>query len=106
MVVIEPCTIPNLSFRTLAIGARQLVVHEALEITVSVAFNTLWLTPYTTVASTSVPGAEMMTFFAPALRCRPAFSLLVKIPVHSYTTSTFNSAQGSLAGSRSDVIRI
>ena len=33
-VVIKPLTIPNLSLRTLEIGAKQLVVHEALEIIV------------------------------------------------------------------------
>jgi len=32
-VVISPSTIPKLSFRTLAKGARQLVVQEALETT-------------------------------------------------------------------------
>jgi hypothetical protein len=32
MVLIRPSTIPNLSLMTLAKGARQLVVHEALEI--------------------------------------------------------------------------
>mgnify|MGYP002508921531 CR=1 FL=1 len=30
-VVIRPSTMPNFSFRTLAMGARQLVVQEALE---------------------------------------------------------------------------
>src|SRR5690625_2692800 len=99
----EPCSIPNLSFSTLATGARQLVVHEALEIIWSLAFKVSWLTPYTTVASTLVPGAEMMTFFAPASMCAWALSRLVKIPVHSYTTSTFRSPQGSLEGSRSEV---
>src|SRR3954454_20135971 len=33
-VVIRPCSMPNVSRSTLAIGARQFVVHEALEITV------------------------------------------------------------------------
>ena len=33
IVVMKPCSMPKLSCRTLAIGARQLVVHEALEIT-------------------------------------------------------------------------
>lgn len=32
MVVMRPSTIPNLSLRTLAMGARQLVVQDALEI--------------------------------------------------------------------------
>merc|ERR1711931_236331 len=31
IVVMRPSSIPNLSSRTLAIGAKQLVVHEALE---------------------------------------------------------------------------
>src|SRR6187551_727652 len=106
MVVMEPCTIVKLSFNTLATGAKQLVVQEALEIMVSVAFNTLSFTPNTTVASTSVPGAEMMTFLAPAAKCKAAFSLLVNMPVHSYTTSTFNSPQGNLDGSRSAVMRM
>ena len=30
VVVIKPCFTPNLSWRTLTTGARQLVVHEAL----------------------------------------------------------------------------
>ncbi|MNV86749.1 hypothetical protein D3C71_1808020 [compost metagenome] len=33
-VLIKPSMIPNLSFNTLAIGAKQLVVHDALETTV------------------------------------------------------------------------
>jgi len=31
MVVIKPFSIPNLSLRTFATGARQFVVHDALE---------------------------------------------------------------------------
>jgi len=45
--------------------------------------------------------AEMMTFFAPALRCWPALSRVVNRPVDSMTTSTFSSPQGSSAGLRS-----
>ncbi len=68
-----------MSCNGLTIGARQLVVQLALEITVCAAFSVPWLTPYTMVASTSLPpGAEMMTFFAPPFRCAEAFSLLVK----------------------------
>ena len=90
------------SSSALTSGARQLVVHEAFEITVSLAFSVLWLTPKTTVRSTSFsPGAEMITFFAPACRCAPAFALLVKRPVHSSTTSTPSAFHGSFAGSRS-----
>src|ERR1700752_3778027 len=101
MVVINPHTTPILSCSGLTIRAKQLVVQEALEMTVWVLLRTLWLTPYTIVAATSLPpGAEMMTFLAPPLRCAEAFSLLVKKPVHSRTTSTPRSFHGSCDGSR------
>ena len=78
------------------------MVHDALEMTVCDAASDWWLTPYTTVASTSAPpGAEMITFFAPPSRCLLALSLLAKSPVHSCTTSTSSSVHGSFAGSRS-----
>ncbi|KAG1469988.1 hypothetical protein G6F54_014548 [Rhizopus delemar] len=48
----------------------------------------------------------MMTFLAPPLMCAPAFSLVVKKPVHSSTTSTFSSPQGSSAGLRLASTRI
>ena len=57
-------------------------MQDAFEMTVSLAFSTEWLTPKTTVASTSLPpGAEMITFFAPPLMWAEAFSLVVKKPV-------------------------
>jgi len=60
---------PMASLSGLTSGARQLVVHDAFEMTVSVDFSTEWFTPNTTVASTSLPpGAEMMTFFAPPFK--------------------------------------
>ena len=100
-------TKPILSFNGLTKGAKQLVVQEAFEMTVSEDFKILWLTPNTTVASTSLPpGAEMMTFFAPLLICAEAFSLEVKNPVHSNTTSTPNSPQGMSAGLRCAKTRI
>ncbi|KFM23161.1 hypothetical protein F751_3352, partial [Auxenochlorella protothecoides] len=47
-VVISPSLMPNLSWMTLARGARQLVVQEALDTTVSLAAsNSVWLTPIT-----------------------------------------------------------
>ena len=59
------------------------------------------------VASTSLPpGAEMTTFFAPPFRWADAFSLLVNRPVHSSTTSTPSSPQGSSAGLRLASTRI
>ena len=82
-------------------------MHEALEITVCEALRIPWFTPKTTVPSTSLPpGAEMITFIAPAVRWALAFSLLVKSPVHSSTTSTPNSFQGSSAGLRLAQTRI
>src|SRR3954464_3994731 len=90
------------SLGTLAAGAGQLVVHDALDTTWWL-FLSYWskLTPRTTVASGSVAGAEMMTFLAPASRCLAASARLVKKPVDSITTSTPRSLHGRFAGSRS-----
>src|SRR5699024_6194311 len=55
----------------------------------------------TNVASSFLPGAEMITFLAPASRCAFAFVASVNRPVDSTTTSTPRSFQGSAAGSRS-----
>ena len=51
--------------------------------------------------SSSVAGAEMITFFAPAVMCFWASDALVKIPVDSTTTSAPTDFQGKFAGSRS-----
>ncbi|CAB5040495.1 unannotated protein [freshwater metagenome] len=94
---------PQLSLRTLAIGARQLVVHDAFEIIWWLAGSYFsWLTPITIVMSSSLAGAEMMTFFAPDAMCFPASAALVKIPVDSITTSVFSAPHGRFAGSRSE----
>ena len=104
-VVIRASSIPKLSLITLAIGAKQLVVQEALDTIVSVAFALLWFTPITNIGA-SAEGAEITTFLAPAFRCACAFSNVVKSPVHSRTTSTPNSFHFRLLGSFSAVIRI
>ena len=57
-----------------------------------------WLTPMTTVMSSPLPGAEMMTFFAPAVMWPSAFSSSVNRPVDSMTYSTPSSFHGSSAG--------
>ncbi len=76
---------PSLS-STCTTGARQLVVQEA--------FETMWclagsysfsLTPMSSVFTSPLPGAEMMTFLAPAARWPLAFSESVKRPVDSIT---------------------
>merc|ERR1719373_1083049 len=46
-VVIKPSTMPNFSCTTLLRGAKQFVVQEAFETTVSEALYSLWLTPMT-----------------------------------------------------------
>src|SRR5215468_6271066 len=75
-VVIRPSTMPNLSCTTLARGARQLVVQEALETTVISFRYLLWLTPMTNMGA-SFEGAVITTFRAPAFRWAPAFSRVV-----------------------------
>jgi len=95
---------PNASCSTLAIGARQLVVHDAFETMVMSAVSDESLTPCTMVASAPSPGAEINTRLAPAVSSIEALSRAVKMPVHSIATST--PASGSLVGSRSAVIRI
>src|SRR3954469_17478225 len=104
MVVMRPWTMPTVSCRTLATGARQLVVHDALEMTwwLSGSYASSKLTPSATVTSGSVAGAEMITFSAPASRCLAASSRLVNRPVDSITTCTPRSPHGSAPGSRSE----
>ena len=67
VVLMRPSTMPNLSLMTLARGARQLVVQEALEITVYLGSYLSRLTPQTNMGA-SADGAEMMTFFAPPFK--------------------------------------
>ena len=87
-VLIQPQSMPKLSCRTLAMGARQFVVHEPTEMTSCPGLRLSSFTPRTTVASAFSAGADTMTFFAPAARWTEAFSLLVNLPVHSSTMST------------------
>src|ERR687894_63554 len=103
MVVIRPRSMPKASWSTLASGARQLVVQDALLMIVCEPSYFSWLTPMTMVRSSPVAGAEMTTFLAPpASTCLRASSALVKKPVDSTTTSTPRSPHGRLAGSRSE----
>src|SRR3954466_3136123 len=102
IVVIRPSSKPKASWITLAMGARQLVVQEALETMVCLAGSYLaWLTPMQRVGTVSVDlvGAEMTTRRAPAARCLPELSASVKRPVDSRTYWTPRSFQGSWAGS-------
>ncbi len=60
-VVIRPSTMPNSSLMTLASGARQLVVQEALETTFMSDLYSSWLTPITNMGA-SAEGAEITTW--------------------------------------------
>merc|ERR1719499_1969500 len=53
----------------------------------------VWFTPMTKVFSDPLPGAEMITFLAPASICPWAFSASTKRPVDSITYSTPSSPQ-------------
>lgn len=67
-VVIKPSTIPKLSYKTLEIGAKQLVVQEALDTMLSSGFTNSWFTPYTKVGVASLAGAERITLLAPPFK--------------------------------------
>src|SRR3972149_2822259 len=100
----RPFMMPKESCRAFAAGARQLVVQEAFEIIECFLGSYLSLfTPMHIVMSSSLAGADMMTFFAPAVRWAAALSLFVNRPVHSRAMATLRSFQGSLAGSLSAV---
>ncbi len=103
----KPSSMPKLSSRILAIGARQLVVQEALETMRCWGPRMSSLTPITTMASiSSFAGTVRMTFLAPAARCPANFSRERKTPVDSITTSTPSWPQGIAAGDFSSVIAI
>mmetsp|Transcript_53638 Transcript_53638/g.131438 ORF Transcript_53638/g.131438 Transcript_53638/m.131438 type:complete len:271 (+) Transcript_53638:149-961(+) len=100
-VVMRPSTMPNLSLITLTSGARQLVVHDAFEITsIDAASYLSSFTPMTNIGA-SFDGALMITFLAPPLRCALAFSMTVKMPVDSITTSAPTSPHLMSSGLRS-----
>ena len=81
----KPFSILKFSFRTLATGAKQLVVHDAAEIILSSLVMIFSLTPNTIVLSAFLHGAETMTFFAPFFKCATSFSFELNFPVHSKT---------------------
>src|SRR6266550_7788112 len=100
MVVIVPLMILKLSCMTLAIGARQLVVQEAFEIMWCLAGSYLSsLTPSTTVKSSFLAGAEMMTFFTGPRTWFLASLASVNRPVDSMMTCAPTDSHGNAAGS-------
>ena len=77
------------------------MVQDAFEITVCFAASYApSFTPRQIMTSASPLGAEMITRFAPPLRCSAAFSRAVNRPVDSITTSTPLSPHGISPGSR------
>src|SRR5438067_5453846 len=88
-------------------GARQLVVQLALEITSCFLGSYLsWLIPKARVKSWPLAGAEMITFFAPAAMCFWASTRAVNRPEHSSTMSQPCCLWGSSDGSRLAVTAI
>ncbi|GIS38247.1 MAG: hypothetical protein Ct9H90mP10_06480 [Actinomycetota bacterium] len=86
-----------MSFNTFAIGAKQLVVQDALEINLSSGFKELSFTPKTIVASiSSLGGTVRTTFFAPEEICLSNESLSLKKPVDSTPNQHLNHSKESL----------
>ena len=104
----NPCAMPNLSCKTFAMGARQLVVQ------LGVGNDHVFRRVEDVVVDTDTnrhvrifAGALISTRFAPALlKCSSALSRLVKNPVDSSTTSMSSFFHGRFAGSRSFKILI
>src|SRR5574344_147023 len=102
----RPSVMPKLSLRTLAIGARQLVVQDALETNLVPFTYASKLTPQTNIGVASLEGADITTYFAPASICACAFSSVKKSPVDSTTYSAWIASHLRSAGLRSAVTRI
>src|SRR5699024_8859916 len=66
-VVMRPSTMPKLSLMTLARGARQLVVQEALETNCMSGVYLSRFTPQTNMGVSSFAGPDMTTTFAPEI---------------------------------------
>merc|ERR1719356_205586 len=98
-VVIKPSTMPNFSCTTLVKGAKQFVVQDAFDTTVSEDLYSVWFTPTTYIGTASLGGAEMITFLAPPPRCNSAFSFAVKTPVDSQMYAAPTVPHGIEAGS-------
>ncbi|XP_063135744.1 glyceraldehyde-3-phosphate dehydrogenase-like isoform X2 [Rattus norvegicus] len=74
-VVMSPSTMPKLSWMTLARGAKQLVVQDALLTILRALSYFSWFTPITNMGAPT-EGAEMMTLLAPPFKWAPAFSMV------------------------------
>ena len=99
-VVMSPSTTPKLSWMTLARGAKQLVVQDALMTILNELSYFSQFTPITNMGA-SAERAEMMTLLAPLFNWAPAFSMVVKMPEDFTTYSVPASLHLMLAGSHS-----
>ena len=104
-VDMRPFTMPNFSLSTFATGARQLVVQEALE-TICCPAYVLAFTPHTNIGVSSLEGADITTYFAPASMWACDFSLVRKRPVDSTTYSAPTAPHAISAGFLQAVTRI
>src|SRR5437899_13015596 len=94
----KPRLMPNLSSRTLAVVARQLVVHEALLLMRCLAGSYCFsLTPSSTLTAGYLARAVMLTFLAPAPMYLLAEAVSLKMRVDSATAPTPSSFRGSAA---------
>jgi hypothetical protein len=75
-VVMRPSAIPKLSLMTLATGAKQLVVHDAIDMNYKSFLYSVWFTPITYMGVSSLGGELITIFFPPMLICACAFSLV------------------------------
>ena len=97
-VVIKPSTIPNSLCTTLANGAKQFVVHEALlRILIDGSYDCSF-TPTTNIGA-SADGAVMTTFLAPPFKWAWHLSIVVNTPVASTTYSAPDAPHGMFCGS-------
>ena len=79
-------------------GARQLVVQEALETKVMSEVYFLWLTPMTNMGVSSLEGAPMTTCLAPASMWPWHSSLVRCLPVHSHDILGAHARPGDVLG--------
>lgn len=78
-IVLSPLVIQKLSWVTLVMGIKQLMVKEGLLMLLSELYI-LWLMPFTNIGAS----AEIMTFSTPPFEWAVAFSLIIKIRQHQH----------------------
>ena len=95
----KPLSMPTASLSTLATGARQLVVHEALETTVCALVELVVVDAIDDGEVDAVGRRRDQDALGAGGRCAEALSFEVKMPVHSSAMSMPSSRHGNCAGS-------